>query len=99
MSHDSGSNNVTIQGNGTIRIIIVTKHLGGEIRRPKVLLCNDYQNGITDEEEDIIFVIKSNLFSIGTIILPETIQFVKTIDVEIMDISVKTSTSELNYGV
>ncbi len=42
MSHDSGSNNVTIQGNGTIRIIIVTKHLGGEIRRPKVLLCNDY---------------------------------------------------------
>ncbi len=62
MTHDWGSNYVTIQGNGTIRTIIVTKHLGGEIRRPKVLLCNDYQNGIIDEGEDIIFVIKPKLF-------------------------------------
>jgi hypothetical protein len=41
--------------NGTVRTIIVTKHLGCEVRRPKVLLCYDYQNGIIDEEEDIIF--------------------------------------------
>ncbi len=34
MTHDWGSNNVTIQGNGTMKTIIVTKHLGGEIRRP-----------------------------------------------------------------
>jgi hypothetical protein len=47
-----------MQGNGTIRTIIVTKHLGGEIRRIKMLLCYDYQNGITNEEEDIIFAIE-----------------------------------------
>jgi hypothetical protein len=39
------------------------------------------------------------LFSIGTISLPETIQFVKTTDVEVMDNSVKTNTFKLNYGV
>jgi hypothetical protein len=36
VAHDWGSNIVTIQGNGTIRIITVTKHLGREIKRLKV---------------------------------------------------------------
>jgi hypothetical protein len=58
VAHYWGSNIVTIQGNGIVRTIIVTKHLGGEVIKPKVLLCYDYQNGITDEEKDIIFVIK-----------------------------------------
>jgi hypothetical protein len=34
------------------------------------------------------------VFSIGTINLPETIQFVKTKDVEIMDIDMNTSISK-----
>jgi hypothetical protein len=34
VAHDWGSNIVTIQGNGTIKTIIVTKHLGGEVRKP-----------------------------------------------------------------
>ncbi len=34
VAHDWGSNIVTIQRNGTIRTIIVTKHLGGEVKRP-----------------------------------------------------------------
>ncbi len=55
VAHDWGSNIVTIQGNGTVRTIIVTKHLGGEVKRPKVLLCYNYQNGIRYEEEDIMF--------------------------------------------
>jgi len=38
-----------------------------------MLLCYNYQNGITDEEEDIIFATKLKLFSIGTISLPEII--------------------------
>jgi hypothetical protein len=42
MADDWGSNIVTIQGNGTIRKIIITKHLGGEVRRPKVLMCYNY---------------------------------------------------------
>jgi hypothetical protein len=61
---DWGSNIVTIQENGTFRTIIVIKHLGGEVGRLEMLLCYNYQNGITDEKEDIIFVTKPKLFSI-----------------------------------
>jgi hypothetical protein len=34
VAHDWGSNIVTIQGNGAIKNITITKHLGGEVRRP-----------------------------------------------------------------
>ncbi len=91
MAHDWGNNIVTIQGNEIVKIIIVTKRLGGEIRRLEVLLCYDYQNGITNEEEDIIFAIELELFSIGTMNLLERIEFVKTINVGIMDTNVKTN--------
>jgi hypothetical protein len=47
--------------------------LGGEVKKLEVLLCYDYQNGITNEEEDIIFDIEPKLSSIGTINLPKTI--------------------------
>ncbi len=50
VAHDWGSNIVTIQGNGIIRTITVTKHLGNEVRKPKVLLCYNYQNAVTYEE-------------------------------------------------
>jgi hypothetical protein len=46
--------------------------LGVEVRRLKMLYY-DYHNGITDEEEDIIFVTKLELFSIGTMRLLKTI--------------------------
>jgi len=72
--------------------------LGGEIRRPKVLLCYNYQNGIIDEK-DIMFVIKPELFLIRTISLPKIIQSVETTNVEIMDTSDKTSNSKLKLGV
>jgi hypothetical protein len=65
VAHDWGSNIITIQGNGTIKTITITKHLGGEVRRLKMLLCYDYQNGIKNEE-DIIFTTKPELFFIGT---------------------------------
>jgi hypothetical protein len=55
VAHDWGNNTLTIQGNGTIRTITITKHLGGEVRKLEVLQCYDYHNGITNEEEDIIF--------------------------------------------
>ncbi len=93
VAHDWGSNIVTIQRNGTTRTITITKHLGSEVRRPKMLLCYDYQNGITYEEEDIIFATKLELFSIGTINLLETIQSMKITYVGTMDIDVKTSIS------
>jgi hypothetical protein len=58
VQHDWGSNIVTIQGNGTVQTIIITKHLGSEVRRPEVLLYYNYHNGITNEKEDIIFATK-----------------------------------------
>ncbi len=59
-----------------------------------MFLCYDYQNGIIDEEEDIIFATELELFSIGTISLFETIQFMKTTNVGIMDTDVKISISK-----
>jgi hypothetical protein len=34
---------------------MVTKHLEGEVRKLEVLLRYNYQNGIIDEEENVIF--------------------------------------------
>jgi len=68
--------------------------LGGEVRKPEMLLCYDYHNGITNEEKDIIFATEPKLFSIGTISLPEIIKSMKTLDVGIMDINVKISILE-----
>jgi len=36
------SSSVTIQGNGTIKTIVVIKHLGKEVKRLEALLCYDY---------------------------------------------------------
>jgi hypothetical protein len=47
--------------------------LGGEVRKVEVLLCYNDQNGITDEEKDIIFATQLELFLIGTISLLKTI--------------------------
>jgi hypothetical protein len=55
VAHDWGRNIITIQGNGTIKTITVTKHLGGEVKKLEVLLCYNYQNGIIDAEENVIF--------------------------------------------
>jgi hypothetical protein len=73
VAHDWGSITITIQGNGTVKAITVTKHLGGEVRRLEILLCYDYQNGITNEEENIIFITKPKLLSIKTISLLDII--------------------------
>jgi hypothetical protein len=53
--HDWENNIMMIQMNNTIRIIVVTNYLGIEVKHLEVLLCYDYQNGIT-YEEDIIFL-------------------------------------------
>jgi len=44
VAHDLGSNNITIQEDGTIKTITITKCLGGEVKKPEVLLCYDYRN-------------------------------------------------------
>jgi len=68
--------------------------LGSEVKRPKMLLCYNYQNGIINEEEYIIFATEPKLFSIRTISLIETIQFMKTTNVGFMNTNVKTNSLE-----
>jgi hypothetical protein len=80
---------MTIQRNGTIRTIVVTKHLGVEVKQLEMLLCYDYQNGIINEKEDIIFVRELKLFSINTISLLDTFQYARTIKSNHKNIKVK----------
>jgi hypothetical protein len=67
VTHDWGNNVITIQGNGIVITVSINKKLGVETRRPQVLICYDLMEGLTDEEEDLIFKTKLELFSIGTI--------------------------------
>ncbi len=70
VAHDWGNNIIMIEGNNIIQTIVVIKRLNINMKSPKVLLCFDYHNGITNEEEDLIFARDLKLFSIGTINLP-----------------------------
>jgi hypothetical protein len=49
VSHDWGTNIVTMQGTCTIRTILVTKKLGVQTKRPKVSMCYDVHPRILDE--------------------------------------------------
>jgi len=62
---------ITIQCNGTIKIILVNKNLGVETKRPQILVCYDMMEGLIDEEEDLIFETELELFSIGTITISD----------------------------
>jgi hypothetical protein len=46
VAHDWGKNIIKLQGNGTIKTITMTKDLGSIVKKLKVSLCLDYQNGI-----------------------------------------------------
>jgi hypothetical protein len=49
VSHDWGTNIIIIQGIGTIKTIPITKKLGAQTKRPKVLICYDFHFGISGE--------------------------------------------------
>ncbi len=70
----------------------MAKHLGINLKRPKVLLCFDYQNGITDEEEDLMFISEHDLFFIGTINLP--LIFLETVVVNIIQTKITIETRD-----
>jgi hypothetical protein len=42
----------------TIRVIPTTKKLGAPIKWPKVLICYDFQSGMSNEEKDLMFATK-----------------------------------------
>jgi hypothetical protein len=54
-----------------VQTIVVTKHLNSNTKHPEVLLCYDLMKGVTNEEEEILFTTKSNLFTLGAITLFE----------------------------
>jgi len=69
--YDWANNVIIVQGNGTIKTILVNRKLRAKTRRPQILVYYDLKEGLIDEKEDLIFEIKPKLFSIGTIILLE----------------------------
>ncbi len=77
ISHNWGANTITKQGTCTIKTIHVTQILGVQTKRPKVLVCYDFHSKIFDEEEDMIFGTKLDLFSIGTILVHTQIELIK----------------------
>jgi hypothetical protein len=81
LAHDWGNNMIMIQRNGIVGTIIVIKHLGTNLKRPKFLLCFDYENGIINEEEDLMSTNEPMLFSIGTISLSLEILDIITINI------------------
>jgi hypothetical protein len=63
VSQNSGTNIVIIQGTCIIITIHVTKKLSVQTKRPKILMCYDFHSGIFDDEEDMMFTTKLDLFS------------------------------------
>lgn len=52
-----------------MKTIVVTKRLNNQTKSPKVPLCYDFQNRITNVEKDIVFDTKVELLLIDTIVL------------------------------
>src|SRR4051794_4877608 len=50
--HDWGNNEVQIMGNGTVRTVTINRQLGMEATTPHALICYNFADGITDEEEE-----------------------------------------------
>jgi hypothetical protein len=68
--HDWGNNLIIIEGNVTMWTIVITKHLDNNTKCLEVLMCYNLMEGVRDEKE-IVFATKPNLFTLGTITLPE----------------------------
>jgi hypothetical protein len=75
-SHNWGTNTITKQGTDIVRIIFVTNKLGIQTKRREVLVCYVFHFGIFNDEKDVMFATKLDLFSIGTITIPIHIKHV-----------------------
>jgi hypothetical protein len=70
VTHDWVNNFITIEINGMMQTIVVTKHLDSNTKRLEVLLYYDIMEGVTNEEEEISFIAKPILFTFKTFTLP-----------------------------
>ncbi len=69
VTRDWVNNLITIEGNGMVQTITITKHLDNNIQHLKVLLCYVLMEGVTNEEEKIFLTTKLDLFTLRTITL------------------------------
>jgi hypothetical protein len=74
VSHNWGNNIIIAQGTSIVRTIPITKKLGAPTKRLEVLVCYDFHFGISNEEEDLMFVIELGLLSIGSIVVPTLVK-------------------------
>ena len=65
--HNWGNNKVQIMGNGTVKTVKINHQLGYEAIIPHALICYNFVEGITDEEEEILMAADSTLHTLGTI--------------------------------
>jgi hypothetical protein len=65
--HDWGNNEVTIKGNGTIKTVRISRQLGPDTVTPHALVCYNFVEGLTDEEEAILMASDPALHALGTI--------------------------------
>ncbi len=93
VTHNWGNNLMTIEGNGMMQTIVVTKHLDNNTKCPKVLMCYDLMEGIIDKEEEIFFVAELDMFIIETITLWE----LKIFNAIIFDVEVNIEDFTLNF--
>jgi hypothetical protein len=67
--------------------------LGAKPKRPHILVCYDLLEGLTNEDEDLVFDIEPKLFSIGTITISSEI--ISLLNVGVSEIK---SIEESNLG-
>ena len=70
VNHDWGNNLVTIRGNGTVKTISVSQRKGPRPKLPEVLVCYNFTEGLTDEEEALWLASEQDLLAVGTVTLP-----------------------------
>ena len=65
--HDWANDQVQIMGNGTVKTVKINRQLGYEALTPHALVCYNFAEGITDDEETILLAADPTLQPVGTI--------------------------------
>ena len=65
--HDWANDQVQIMENGTIKTVKINRQLGYEAMTPHALVCYNFAEGITDDEETILLATDPTLQPVGTI--------------------------------
>ena len=65
--HDWANDQVQIMGNGTVKTVKINRQLGYEAVTPHALVCYNFVEGITNDEETILLAADPTLQPVGTI--------------------------------